>query len=65
MSATIVCPLCGTRYTEEDGRSCSPGCPLGRACGLLKCPACDYEVPAPTRLTRWLARWLGRGERRA
>ncbi len=65
MSPTVVCQLCGTRYAEADGRSCGAGCPMGSACGLLKCPGCGYEVPAPTRLTRWLARWLGRGERRA
>lgn len=61
MSATgpiVTCPLCGARYPEEAGRACHQGCPLARGCQLLGCPRCGYETPAPTRLTRWLTRWL-------
>ena len=56
----IVCPLCGTQYSQSEGRVCHSGCPLQRGCNLLSCPACGYEVPAPTRTTRWLSRWLGK-----
>ena len=56
----IVCPLCGTRYSETEGRVCHSGCPLQRSCQLLSCPACGYEVPAPTRMTRLLSRWFGK-----
>ena len=56
----IVCPLCGTHYSEAEGRKCYSGCPLQRGCQLLACPACGYEVPAPTRITRLLSRWLGK-----
>ena len=56
----ITCPLCGTRYTEAEGRSCRVDCPLHRACQRLSCPYCAHEVPAPSRLTRWLSRWLGK-----
>jgi len=51
---SVTCPLCGTHYGEAEGRACRSGCPLDRHCGLLSCPTCGYEVPAPTRLTRWL-----------
>ncbi len=54
----ITCPLCGEHYSEAEGQSCHGGCPLQSQCNLLGCPRCGYEVPAPTRLTRWLKRWL-------
>lgn len=57
--ATVVCALCGTRYSEAEGRVCHAGCPLERGCQLLGCPNCGYETPAPSRLTRWLGRWFG------
>jgi hypothetical protein len=58
--AYITCSLCGTRYTETEGRACRQDCPLHRNCRLLSCPYCSHEVPPPTRLTRLLARWFGR-----
>ncbi|HXQ23203.1 MAG TPA: hypothetical protein VN812_16115 [Candidatus Acidoferrales bacterium] len=55
----ITCPFCGTHYSEAEGRVCHVECPLQRQCRLLSCPYCAYEVPAPSRLTRRLSRWLG------
>lgn len=55
----FACPLCGERYNEVEGRACRPGCPIERGCKLLRCPDCGYEMPAPGRLTRFLARWFG------
>jgi len=57
----VTCPLCGSEYDEHVGLACHAGCPMSRGCRLLKCPHCGYEMPAPTGLTRWLGRWLGRG----
>jgi uncharacterized Zn-finger protein len=57
----IICPLCGTHYTEAEGRACHLDCPLHEHCGRLSCPYCAHEVPAPTALTRWLSRWTGKG----
>ncbi len=57
---SVTCPVCGTRYSEAEGRACHAGCALQPNCQLLSCPHCAYEVPAPTRLTRWLARWFGK-----
>jgi hypothetical protein len=54
----ITCALCGTRYTEAEGRVCRADCPLHRTCGLLSCPYCAHEVAPRSRLTRWLTRWL-------
>lgn len=64
-TAVITCPLCGTSYSAAEGRRCHTACPVHRRCELLSCPHCGYEVPAPTRLTRWLARWLGGASRTA
>jgi hypothetical protein len=58
----ITCPVCGTRYSEAEGRACHAGCPMERGCQLLSCPYCAHEMPAQTRLTRWLSRWLGKAE---
>jgi hypothetical protein len=54
--AELTCTLCGAHYDEAAARACRPACPLGRACGLLRCPRCGWETPPATRLTRWLAR---------
>ena len=56
----IICPLCGTHYSEAEGRACHVECPLHEHCGRLSCPYCAYEVAAPTRLTRWLSSWSRR-----
>jgi len=56
----IACPVCGTVYSVAEGRGCRTACPLAGNCALLSCPYCAHEVPAPTRLTRWLARWFHR-----
>ena len=56
----ITCAVCGTRFSEAEGRACHVECPLEGQCQLLSCPYCAHEVPAPTRLTRWLSRWFGR-----
>ena len=61
----ITCPLCGAPYSEAAGRACHRQCVLARACQLLSCPHCGYELPAPTRLTRWLARRLAKPVRAA
>jgi hypothetical protein len=60
--ATVTCRLCGACWAEAEGRACHAPCPLGRGCALLRCPRCGYETPAPTRLTRWLSRWLQQTE---
>ena len=55
----ITCPMCGATYAETEGRGCRGGCPVSSGCNLLACPRCGYEVPAQTKLTRWLSKWFG------
>ncbi len=58
----VICPLCGFEFEPADSL-CEHGCPLRTACGLIRCPGCDYEFPATPRSISWLRRLLG-GERR-
>ncbi len=58
----VTCPLCGFGFEPADSL-CEHGCPLRTACGLIRCPGCDYEFPETPRSISWLRRMLG-GDRR-
>ncbi len=62
MSAELVCPMCGTRFTPRSAGVCA-SCPLNGGCELLACcPRCGYEVvnPQASRLVQWVRRIRGR-----
>jgi hypothetical protein len=50
----MICPLCGHRFTREQGTAACAGCPLARGCNLVRCPRCGYETVAESRLGRLL-----------
>ena len=50
---TITCGFCGEGVAEDRGQAACASCPLGSACGLIRCPSCGYENPRPPR---WMAR---------
>jgi Fe2+ transport system protein FeoA len=54
----VICPLCGFEFEPADSL-CEHGCPLRTACGLIRCPGCDYEFPATPRSISWLRRLFG------
>lgn len=56
----LTCPLCGLEFHAAD-TACQHGCPLRSACGLVRCPSCDYEFPETPRAVSWLRRLFGRG----
>jgi Fe2+ transport system protein FeoA len=58
----VTCPLCGLEFEPTD-TLCQHGCPLRTACGLIRCPACEYEFPQAPRSVSWLRRRFGRGDR--
>ncbi len=60
----MTCPLCGLEFQSED-TLCVHGCPLRTACGLIRCPACEYEFPETPRAVSWLQRLFGRAPRPA
>jgi len=58
----VTCPLCGLEFQPTD-TLCEHGCPLRSACGLLRCPSCEYEFPETPRAVSWLKRLFGKTER--
>lgn len=58
----VACPLCGLEFQPAD-TLCQHGCPLRTACGLIRCPACEYEFPETPRSVSWLRRLFGGGDR--
>lgn len=56
----VTCPLCGFEFHPAD-TVCQHGCPLRSACGLVRCPGCDYEFPETPKSVSWFRRLLGRG----
>ena len=58
----VTCPLCGLEFQPTD-TLCEHGCPLRTACGLLRCPGCEYEFPETPRAVSWLKRLFGKVEK--
>jgi Fe2+ transport system protein FeoA len=54
----LTCPLCGFGFEPEDA-VCAHGCPLSSHCGLVRCPACDYEFAESPERGSWLRRLFG------
>jgi len=54
----VTCPFCNHRFSEEESAKCCNNCAMfGQGgCQKLRCPNCGYEMPAPPRLPRLLAR---------
>ncbi|MFP3940986.1 MAG: FeoA family protein [Thermoanaerobaculia bacterium] len=55
----VTCPLCGFEFEPTD-TLCEHGCPLRAACGLIRCPGCEYEFPQTPKAVSWLRRLFGR-----
>jgi len=55
------CPLCGLDFT---GEACHSGCPMARACTLIRCPRCGYEFLEEGSITKWFRRLTRRTEAR-
>jgi len=56
----MKCPLCGFEFDPEEARACNQ-CPLQRACTMICCPHCGYQMVdvRGLRVARWLERVLG------
>jgi len=54
----VTCPLCGLEFQPTD-TLCEHGCPMRTACGLIRCPACEYEFPETPRAVSWLKKLFG------
>lgn len=53
----MKCPLCGFEFREEDCKDTCRGCPMSGACHMMKCPNCNYEIPAEPKLVKVLRAW--------
>ncbi|MFQ5524650.1 MAG: FeoA family protein [Thermoanaerobaculia bacterium] len=56
----LVCPLCGFEFEAVD-TLCQHGCPMRTACGLVRCPSCDYEFPERPAGLSWFRSLFGGG----
>ncbi|OGO22425.1 MAG: hypothetical protein A2Z28_00880 [Chloroflexi bacterium RBG_16_51_9] len=56
----MKCPMCGWQFREEDAKTACDGCPIGGSCGMIKCPNCNYEMPAEPKLIKALRVWKER-----
>lgn len=53
------CPYCGKAFDERAAQAACRSCAVFGGCRKLKCPHCQYELPAEPRLVRWLRQKLG------
>lgn len=56
---SLVCALCGLEFEAVD-TLCQHGCPMRTACGLVRCPSCDYEFPQGPQPASWFRSLFGR-----
>jgi rubredoxin len=49
-SGAMKCSFCGHEFREEDGNKGCKGCAMARACHMVKCPNCNYEIPVAPKL---------------
>ena len=53
----MKCPLCGCQFQEEDAKVACKGCLLTGDCHMVKCPNCDYDLPAEPKLVKVFKAW--------
>jgi hypothetical protein len=52
------CGFCHAEFVEDPGQAACQACPLGRGCGLIRCPHCGYENPRQPAWLEKLRRWV-------
>lgn len=56
------CSFCGKEFDIFESKIGCKGCPMGSSCGKLKCPYCNYEMPAKPQLPKFIEsikKWIG------
>ncbi|MDX1584724.1 MAG: hypothetical protein R3338_14090 [Thermoanaerobaculia bacterium] len=51
------CPLCTLEF--RDGWACHSSCPVSTGCGMIKCPRCNYEFVAESRIMNFFRGLVG------
>ena len=58
----MTCCFCGTTFDKEHAGAACQSCPMSKACALVRCPHCGYEMsPEPQwigALKKWFLRML-------
>ena len=47
----MKCSLCGYEFNEEQALSACKSCAIMKGCKLIRCPNCNFEMPAEPK---WL-----------
>ena len=56
----MICAFCGKTFDPQTARSACQHCATFGGCNKIKCPHCGYDMPAETRLVKWLRGKLGK-----
>lgn len=54
MASARTCPFCNLEYDPADAPAACGHCALAGSCHMVRCPRCGYEMPAESRLSKWL-----------
>jgi hypothetical protein len=46
------CGYCGKDFNINESKVGCSGCPMGSSCGKIKCPYCNYEMPAKPKMPK-------------
>jgi Fe2+ transport system protein FeoA len=55
----MICPCCGEEFTNAESFEACTGCLARSACGLVKCPHCNYESTREPGLVKRLRMAFG------
>jgi DNA-directed RNA polymerase subunit RPC12/RpoP len=56
----VKCSLCGLEFDEKDAQIACSGCAIAKACSLMKCPNCGYELLPEPKLIKKIKEWRKR-----
>ncbi|GAB4294612.1 MAG: hypothetical protein Fur0034_02550 [Desulfuromonadia bacterium] len=58
------CGFCGIEFREEEGERGCGRCGNAAGCRMIRCPRCNYENPAPSKMAERIGRIVSLGTRR-
>ena len=56
----MTCAMCGARFEPDEAQRACQACPVGGGCEIIRCPNCDYRLPAEPPLLGTVRRWWRR-----
>jgi hypothetical protein len=58
----VICAFCGKTFDPDSATSACRNCASFGGCKKVKCPHCGYDMPAETKLGKWLRKKLDKSE---